>query len=515
MNTEANALVDEYNRIVSSTQFNGVSLLDPKTGSINIAAGIGSSNVITLNLTQNLQRTIGDGTFGTPVTINTSGYNGAVTVGDVNGDGKAVVIASGFFSGTAASQILIGNGDGTFKAPVTLTVYATAGQFIDVNGDGKTDLVYIDNTNTKVGVLLGNGDGTFNAPISQTSTLTGGTLRAISVADFNNDGKLDFITGGSGDTTLQVYTGNGDGTFNLGTSFSVTGQRQFIPVGDINNDGKMDIFIRNGNSGNVNYFALGNGDGTFLAPVTIKTSGSFAQEGAMADVNGDGNLDIIMTDTSGSGSLDVALGNGDGTFKANIYNNVAGFLSQATVTDINKDGIPDLVVNSLGLGTIQVLVGNGDGTFYLGSKLTTAVGLRGATVGDVNGDGVPDYIYNNSSTNSTYELISKTTTTTTEAKLNLLTKDSARASLDTLSTTLSSISLALGSLGASQSRLEVAASNLQALRENYSAAASRITDSDTADEAAKLIRATILQKAATAMLAQDNLSARVVLSLIG
>jgi len=109
------------------------------------------------------------------------------------------------------SGVLLGNGDGTFQAPVT---YSSGGQFPyslavgDVNGDGKPDLVVTNlyensgSTNGSLGVLLGNGDGTFRK--GSTTMIPAYGLGSIVLSDFNGDGKLD-VASGTGMGTGSCY----------------------------------------------------------------------------------------------------------------------------------------------------------------------------------------------------------------------------------------------------------------------------------------------------------------------
>src|SRR5262249_59009190 len=102
-------------------------------------------------------------------------------------------------------SVLLGHGNGTFAAPL---VFTASGQDFtpssmavgDVNGDGRADLVInstggLDSVVAQLGVLLGNGDGTFQAPILQSPGTTGGD-GAGALADFNNHGRLEIARGG-------------------------------------------------------------------------------------------------------------------------------------------------------------------------------------------------------------------------------------------------------------------------------------------------------------------------------
>jgi hypothetical protein len=195
----------------------------------------------------------GDGTFidgGPDVDANAGGVP---IVGDFNGDGNLdIAIPS-----VSYVAVFLSNGDGTFGPEVD---YPTSGGSsyggsaavaVDVNGDGKLDIV----TNG-VSVLLGNGDGTFvqtfAVPVDSRST---GELR---VGDFNGDGKLDLATPAinfnTGETTVDVLLGNGDGTFQTPLLFNVSNQiGGYAPMGmaDFNNDGGLDFVVGGAASGTI------------------------------------------------------------------------------------------------------------------------------------------------------------------------------------------------------------------------------------------------------------------------
>ena len=203
--------------------------------------------------------------FFQPLTFSDCPY-GPLFVADFNGDGKPDLLC-------ATGVLALGNGDGTFKAGLSVPVSPPAGvsavlAVADFNGDGKPDLLEEGKNLSSFSVLLGNGDGTFQSPIS---TTTGGTLGFLAAADINGDGRADVV--GVYGAVLYVFIGNGDGTFKpgvpyaLGTPSVLTGTLSF---GDFNGDGKKDIALNisaSGTNGQV-IVLLGNGDGTLQAPKT-------------------------------------------------------------------------------------------------------------------------------------------------------------------------------------------------------------------------------------------------------
>jgi len=153
----------------------------------------------------------------------------------------------------------------------------------------------------------------------------------------------------------------------------------------------------------------------FLPPVNYNSGGLTAEAGfvAVADVDGDGKPDLVVANTYFSNSIGVLLGNVDGTFQPAVaYDSGGGFPVHIVVLDVNKDGIPDLVVLNqnpcyacTGDALVAILLGNGDGTFApavtydAGPGLGTNIGGGPApgqmAVGDLNGDGNPDVVVAN------------------------------------------------------------------------------------------------------------------------
>lgn len=183
-------------------------------------------------------------------------------------------------------------------------------------------------------------------------------------ADLNGDGTLDLITdGGDAEKEIEIWFGNGDGTFQFSQGFAVSGLGSGFAVGDFNGDGALDFATAKVTSGrkNIVNVYLNNGYGTFQGPHIYEVS--YAPDGiAAADVNGDGILDLV------TGGLSVLLGNGDGTFRDN--GGIQGSGGPPIAADFNADGKVDIVT----AGTL-VLLGNGDGTFQ--SPVATRGGVGG------------------------------------------------------------------------------------------------------------------------------------------
>jgi hypothetical protein len=168
------------------------------------------------------------------------------------------------------------------------------------------------------------------------------------------------------------------------------GDFRTIAVADVNGDGNPDIVVSNFWSSTVGVL-LGNGDGTFQTAMTF-TPGVQNSAIAIADVNGDGKPDLIVG--IWSGGVGVLLGNGDGTFQPIVTYGSGGVqVSDVAVADVNHDGNPDLIVVNYGsLLALAVLLGNGDGTFQQAVSYGSGVYAWSVAVADVNGDANPDLV---------------------------------------------------------------------------------------------------------------------------
>lgn len=296
----------------------------------------------------------------------------------------------------------------------------TALAVADVNRDGKPDVVFGDiaaNTNSgSIGVLLGNGNGTFQPP-ARLFPSGGHKTTSVAIGDFNGDGKMDIAV--SQQEGVAVLLGNGNGTFQPAQTYAINsiGGTSQVAIADVNADGRPDLLVAiscNPNYADCNHLGaagvmLGNGDGSFGPLQVYGSGGNGAKAIAVADVNRDGKLDLILDNISSAtvynhGSVAVLLGNGDGTFQTVQNYDMGGFNGGSlTVADVNGDGKPDVIAanacadNNCDLSTLGVLLGNGDGTFQTVKVIigTGGVDALNVAVADINGDGIPDLLVDN------------------------------------------------------------------------------------------------------------------------
>lgn len=326
-------------------------------GSSNVSSGDFNGDgkldlVVSSNSNAALLLGNGDGTF---KKIDLGFVAQFILVADVNRDKKPdLLVAMGF-----QSYLLLGNGDGTFQPAKPLPGFPLA--VADFNGDGNPDLLVAGQlcSESSLSVYPGNGDGTFrNAlPCSGGVQMGDWDSRSIAVGDLNGDGKLDVVWANVRSwPEIFLWLGNGDGTFQPPSAIRAgTGAGgKPIAIGDLNHDGKLDLVV--GTPFGVGVL-LGNGDGTFkIFPATATTpeGGQFLQsyDGLqqgyfrrwtvgtdifIRDLDGDGNLDILLDDA-------LFRGNGDGTFQPAQFlgTGSAGAIS-VVCEDLNGDGKPDLI----------------------------------------------------------------------------------------------------------------------------------------------------------------------------
>lgn len=505
LNREANELVKEFNRIVSSTSFNDQSIFNQPAGLSNLTlqAGTGTGNSLSFLIGDGLSRSIASGTYANVATYAVGSSSEEIRdqeIADVNGDGIVDLVSA--IDDIYGISVQLGNGDGTFQTAIIteITEYTDPGdiELGDFNGDGKLDAVVGAQAGDGVFIHYGNGNGTFGAGQALGIGITG--AGDVELGDLNGDGRLDVVSSGG----YVLSTGNG--TFSSPLVYSVSGG--FANLCDVNGDGKLDILSYLGAS--INVFT-GNGSGSFSLAGTITGTAVmtlFDGYGA-ADVNGDGYIDVVAR--NGASSFGYFLGNGNGTFQlgASI---AAGFVvGQTLFADMNGDGFQDIIVQGSGTSRLGIAYGDGNGSFGSLVTMVRPTGF-GFTVGDLNGDGVNDIV--TSDLAEAYVSLSNTKDSNTIAALDLLTQSNARAALVNLVTQQNRIFDERGRIGAYQSRLSFAVNHLQSARDSFDAAAARITDVDVASESAELIRAQILQQSAAAILGQANQQPSIVTQLL-
>jgi len=321
-------------------------------------------------------------------------FNGTFA-GDLNHDGYPDLVTTSSYGNSTGEtlSVFVNKGNSTFTGP---TNYLNAGNCYDVmiadmDLDGNQDLVAA--TNQGVALLRGKGDGTFGSPSSIEST---NDVTWVAVADVNSDGIPDLVVAHSLNavpTRIEVLLGNGEGSFDTSVSTTLAYYVSTMTWGDFNGDGIPDLAVGSAQGGRVGIL-LGHGDGSFQPPLnyTIPLVSSLVA----GDLNADGITDLAV----GSGPLiTVLLGNGDGNFRAMpeinvdpVYGGNGGTsIRSLAIADLNGDGKMDLVA---AYTYLMMLPGNGDGTFAPPYSLPplggSAYDASSISVADFDHDGVAD-----------------------------------------------------------------------------------------------------------------------------
>jgi hypothetical protein len=389
--------------------------------------GDSKAEIVTVNCDSSDDNTItiyvnnGDGTFATGVyyadaasggTSPADLYPEALTIADVNGDGKADIVLTNYYGSDIT--ILLGNGDGTVKVPNT--GYATGGYpqspalVADFNGDGLVDIMQIDDV-FSYAYLQGYGDGTFRAALDYYTPINdSGWPYSVTIAtgDFNGDGIKDFVVGSydwnSVQTGITVFLSRGDGSLRPGVNYGTESYLESVAVADFDGDGHLDVAATSWNSASVQLFH-GNGDGTFTVGSTYATgAGGYSCPYGLVtgDFNHDQHTDIAVVNENcgeGSNNVGVLLNDGTGGFLTAVSYNLSNWAWSIAAGDINNDGYTDLLIPLENSNQVAVMLANSDnsGTFQAETDVALVNGNASynnpqfITLGDFNNDGKLDF----------------------------------------------------------------------------------------------------------------------------
>jgi len=295
------------------------------------------------------------------------------------------------------------------KSPSAVTVG-------DFNRDGKADLAVAHllaatPAGYNISILLGNGNGAFQTARHYTA---GESPQAIIAGDVNGDGKLDLAVADRLGDTVSVLLGLGDGTFQAAVHYASSSttldcspigcEPVDLALGDVDGDSKPDLVVANFR-GHAVGMLRGNGDGTFQAATDVALgSQSWPVSMELDDLNADTKLDLIVANINGD-LISVLLGNGNGTFQAATNNVLAVTPRSVAIGDLNNDGKRDLAVASYFGNNVSILLGNGNGIFQPAVSYPAGDSPFALIIGDLNGDGKRDLAVPNHVNNGTISLL--------------------------------------------------------------------------------------------------------------
>jgi hypothetical protein len=255
----------------------------------------------------------------------------------------------------------------------------------DFNSDGHSDAAVVHRTVAmdEVSILRGAGNGRFHPP---TYYYIGPDISGLAAGDLDTDGDIDLAFSGRGDRKVFVLLNAGTGQFTPGTPTSFPGTVYDVEVVDFNADTKPDLVAR---ADYIVMTALGNGNGTFQAPVQYVTDSPPYSAGLasidVAKLDGNSTYDIIST---ANGYYTVLLGNPNGTFTALPSVQGAPENDSIAIGDYDGDTVTDVVIAP------YYFRGNGNGTFASPTfvPVQTYAGARAARAADLDGDSKLDLI---------------------------------------------------------------------------------------------------------------------------
>jgi hypothetical protein len=367
--------------------------------------------------------------FGAPIEHSSAGTPSRFAAADFNNDGKldlAVLYSAGI-------GILSGNGDGTFQ-PVTLIRAFDPGlvpgtgklNAYDIDHDGRPDLAIA--SQEGIVIMSNNGDGTFRWYALTKDVVDGNGYSGLldyAIADFNRDGRADFLAGwpneagiylGVSSSAVTLAASNPTSTFGQAVTLTATVTPASLSGPVTFYDGVKVLGSASLASGQAVLttkmlkagshvlraafggalmiapasFSAGIGHSVTALPASRLVAGSQIQTNlttvnlGTADFNRDGLQDLVSG--ASGGPFEAWLGNGTGTFQLESQNGGGGqSLPRFVIEDLNQDGNPDVVLTE---GSYK---GKGDGTFQYLQQGPAQVGSASSVwIGDFNGDGKQD-----------------------------------------------------------------------------------------------------------------------------
>jgi len=274
---------------------------------------------------------------------------------------------------------------------------------VDVNGDGRPDVVTANRDSFDISVLLGNADGSFAA--ERRFAVTDGPTTLV-VVDVNDDNRPDVVVASRIGNSVSVLVNLGAGNFASENRIGVSHYSDILVVADVNGDDRPDLITASRNryyaADTKNVSILLNDGGEGFTEDQSFSAGQSVRAIAVADVNDDDLPDIITSsgtrDEQIAGEVTIRLNNGTGSFNPNQTLGVGVGPDLLVVTDIDGDGFSDLIVANRGtyqnraIDDVSVLLNNGVGSFVPEQRFAVGDDPSALLVTDVNGDNLPDLI---------------------------------------------------------------------------------------------------------------------------
>jgi Bacterial Ig-like domain (group 3)/FG-GAP-like repeat/FG-GAP repeat len=335
--------------------------------------------------------------FQQPLVVSTGSWPSGVVAADLNGDGKADLVATDYGATTTASttHVFLSNGDGTFRAGQTIATAGSAIVAADFDHDGHVDLAWVSGVvgEGKVFLARGNGDGTFAATQELGTFAIVGTNAPVFAyvigAQLHDTGYLDLLVEDVANPSVITLTTDSSGTLVRIVATRLGSGTGPMTAADLNGDGHTDLVIQSTLGGTANVF-LGSADGLLTAAGTYAGS-SAVQSMLLHDVDGDGRPDLVVE--GASGRIKILHGNVDGSFAA-VAEGGSGSADAAMglggrLVAVTDAGVGHSFYTATPAG-LSVLTEQRDLSLSLRGIYNAGPGRTSFAVGDFNGDGVLD-----------------------------------------------------------------------------------------------------------------------------
>ncbi len=330
----------------------------------------------------------------------------SISVGDIDGDGKADLALANYSSNTVSILRNTSSlGTVSFATKVDFSIPASTWYQViigDLDGDGKQDLTI--NTGGTVSVFLNTstpGTINFNARV-EFAVGSIGSNYSVSMGDIDGDGKPDLAVANWGNNSISVLRNTstlGTISFAAKVDFTTGTSPRSVSIGDIDTDGKPDVVVANENSNTASVFRSTStlGNISFAAKVDFTTS-TTPYYLAVGDIDGDGKNDLALACPGPSNSKVSVLRNtstaGSVSFETKVDYVPGSDPASLSIGDIDGDGKPDLAVGNNASGSVSVFRSTStSGTISFAAKVDligVASNMWSLAIGDIDGDGRPD-----------------------------------------------------------------------------------------------------------------------------